>query len=118
MRTFVLIFAILVLNTAAYAKDRDWQDAEVMGVTSGTTGALAVPVGNMVYAAPTTEQIFWIKSGDIVYGLRRIYMGHPPNLTVHGHTKIAFEGHVVHIFDDDKKDRRFVIVQKIASKQP
>jgi hypothetical protein len=116
MKSLILALTFLLSGSIAVAKERNWQDAIVVAITSGTSGAMAVPVGNMVVAAPMSEQIFWIKSGNITYGLRRVYIGHPPNLTVHGHTQIAFDGRNVHILDEDGKDRRFVIVQKVADK--
>jgi hypothetical protein len=40
-----------------------------------------------------------------------------PNLTVNGHTKFAAEGRNVYIFDDDGKQWKLHIVEKIAPKE-
>jgi hypothetical protein len=77
-----------------------------------------VPVGNILVTGDVgSGRWYLVKCDGITYWLRTNYTGHSPNLTVNGHTKLAIEGRHAHILDEDNKDRKFDIVQKVADKQ-
>lgn len=112
MRTLVL--AVLCVSSFSVGKDRDWKDAIFLGMSSSQSGAAAMPVGTSVIAFPLGVRLYWFECEGIRYGLKTSYTGHWPNLTVNGHTKFALDGHNAHVFDEDNKDRKFSIVEKIA----
>ena len=115
MKRLVLLF--LALSLCAGAKDRNWKDAIFLGISSSTSGVAAMPVGTMTVGIPLGKRIYWVKSEGIVYALETNYTGRWPNLTVNGHTKIAVEGRTVRLLDEDGKDRKFSVVEKIAPKE-
>jgi hypothetical protein len=111
--------AFCLLLPCANAKDRAWQDAVFLGVQSTQTGAAAIPIGTAVVAVPLSSHHFWFKLGDLQYCLffpSRL-SGRIPNLTVNGHTKVAIEGRHMHVLDDDGKDWKLNIVEKVAPKE-
>lgn len=112
-----LLWFLVLLTTLTAAKDRLWKDAVFMGMTSDAAGAAAMPIGNVVVAVPLSGRIYWFKSGGIMYALTTNYTGRWPNLTVNGHAKMAVEGRTAHVLDEDNKDRKFSILEKIAPKE-
>lgn len=114
-RTLCLVVVVLCC-VPLFAKDRNWQDAIYLGMTSSNSGAAAMPIGTMMVAVPLSSRTYWFKSEGITYALATNYTGHWPNLTVNGHTKIAIEGRKAHVLDEDNKDRKFAIVEKFAPK--
>lgn len=113
---YVVAVLLLAASTLAIAKDRHWQDAVFLGMRSSTSGAAAMPVGAMIVAVPLGGRTYWFKSEGITYVLATDYTGHWPNLTVNGHAKLAVEGRKAHVLDEDNKDRKFSIIEKIAEK--
>ncbi len=120
MRYTVTIALALCLSLPwANAKDRTWQDAIFLGTQSTPAGAVAMPIGTAVVAVPLSSNHYWFKFNGLQYCLffpSRL-SGRTPNLTVNGHTKIAIEGRHMHILDDDGKDWKLNIIEKIAPKE-
>lgn len=109
--------ALLLASLICTAKDREWEDAVFLGISSGSRGVVAMPVGNMVYAAPVSGRTYIVKMGNITYYLATSYTGKWPNLTVNNHVKFCADGRIAHLLDEDGKDRKFSIVEKVADKQ-
>ena len=114
MRTATLIFVVLCVS-AALASNRQWKDAKVINITSENGGAVAAPIGTMIVGVPITKTFYWIQTDDITYVLgpaitRRQLL----NVTLYGKTKIALDGRSAHVLDDDGKDRKLPISQKVA----
>lgn len=114
MKRVALILAILCA-TVALANDRQWKDAKVANITSQSGGAVAAPIGTMIVGVPITKTFYWIETNDTTYVLgpaitRRQLL----NVTLYGKTKIVLDGHNAHILDDDGKDKKIPIAQKIA----
>jgi len=87
-----------------------------VGTASGTTyGTTALAV-----AAPIVVTYYSISAGDMLYVVGCIPRGtlryRCPDLTVHGKTKIAIDGKDMHILDDEGKDRKVPILEKILQK--
>jgi hypothetical protein len=126
------MFAVMVIvASAASAKNRDWMDAVVSDARTGSAGAVGMTTGTATstgatstgmattVAVPVDQTYYWIATKDIIYVVscfpRAISNGwRCPNVTVHGHTRISIDGRNAHILDDDGKDRKVPIVQKIA----
>lgn len=115
MKRIVLLFFV-GLSLVVSARDRDWKDAIFLGISTSTAGVGVMPVGTAVVAMPLSGRVYWVKSEGIVYALRTNYTGRWPNLTVNGHTKVAVERRTLHLLDEDGKDRKFSIIEKIAPK--
>jgi len=118
MKLAALIFTVLC-STFALAGNREWKDAKVVNITSENGGAVAAPVGTMVVGIPITKTFYWIQTDDITYILgpaisRRQLL----NVTLNGKTKIATDGHNAHILDDDGKDKKMRIAEKVARSRP
>jgi hypothetical protein len=119
MRGACVVLFLTSVCLPLLAKDRNWQDSVFLGVGSVNTGAAAMPIGTAVVAVPLTAQHYWLRANDLVYCLyfpSRL-SGRVPNLTVNGHTKFAAEGRNVYILDDDGKQWKLHIVEKIAPKE-
>ncbi len=114
MRKAAAIFA-LFCATLALANNRQWKDAKVVNIASDRAGAIAIPIGPAVVAAPITRIYYWIQTDDTTYVLGpAISKRQTLNVTLYGKTKIAVDGRNAHILDDDGKDRKLPIAEKIA----
>ncbi len=118
MKRYLILF--LILSPLAIAKDRNWQDSIFLGGQTDQAGAMAMPIGTMIFAAPLHRQYFWFSTPGLNYELffpSRL-SGRIPSLTVNGHTKIAVEGRHMHVLDDDGKDWKLNLVMKVAPPLP
>jgi hypothetical protein len=114
MRTAVLMVLIL-FSSVAVANTSQWKDAKVTKISSEGGGAVAVPVGAMMVGVPITKTFYWIETDDTVYVLGpAISKRQMLNVTLYGTTKIAIDGKNAHILDDEGKDRKMPIAEKIA----
>ncbi len=114
-----LAVALCVFSPSADAKDRAWQDAIFLGIQSTQAGAAAIPIGTAVVAVPLRSNHYWFQLNGLRYCLffpSRL-SGRTPDLTVNGHTKVAIKGRNMHILDDDGKDWKLNIVEKVAPKE-
>ncbi|MGB7585212.1 MAG: hypothetical protein WBM11_10230 [Terriglobales bacterium] len=117
MRRACVFLFLLALPLAA--KDREWQDSVYLGLNSTNSGAMAVPIGGAIVAAPLRSDHLWFRVNRLTYCLyfpSRL-SGRIPNLTVNGHTKIALDGRRAYIRDDDGKQWKLNIVEKIAPRE-
>jgi hypothetical protein len=117
MKRSVLLI-VLLSASVALAGPRQWKDAKVAKISSESGGAAAAPIGGMVVAVPITKTFYWIETEDTTYILgpaitKRQFL----NLTLYGKTKIAIDGTNAHILDDEGKDRKIRIAEKVA-RQP
>jgi hypothetical protein len=75
----------------------------------------------------TTAMYYWIETVDMIYVLEYAYnpavklpwpgqhsRSRTPNVTLNGKTKVAIDGHNAHILDDDGRDVKVPIYEKIA----
>jgi hypothetical protein len=130
-RQVIALLFVVVCVSVALANARQWKDAKVIriasstennGVVVGTTGTTAV--GDMT---KSTSMYYWIETEDMTYVLDYSYnpavklpwpgqhsRGRTPNLTVNGKTKISIDGRNAHILDDDGRDVKIPIFEKIA----
>jgi hypothetical protein len=114
MRTLALVLIFLAASTA-FANNREWKDAKVTNITSQSGGAVAAPIGTMIVGVPITKTFYWIETDDTTYVLGpAITKRQLLNVTLYGKTKIAVDGRNAHILDDDGKDKKIPIAQKIA----
>lgn len=117
MKHLALILVIFCA-TAVTAKPREWKDANVAAIESNTSngGVAVIPIGGILAGVPITRTtIFYrIETEDMVYILAYVDKKRPLDITLHGKTKIAIDGHDAHILDDGGKDVKLPIAQKIA----
>lgn len=114
MRTLALT-AVLLCATAALAAPSIWKDAKVANIGSQNGGKALIPVNGLLFGVPITKTYYWIETDDTTYVLgpaitRRQLL----NVTLYGRTKISVDGRNAHILDDDGKDKKMPIAQKIA----
>lgn len=119
-----IFFIALALSLSCYASDRHWQDANVLDITSMQTGtqAIALPVGNGIYAAsgPTRRSFYRLKGDQYTYVVPNYCKGSFVQawlrLTIGGTAKISPENSkTLHVIDDDGKERTVSIVQRIVN---
>ena len=116
-RTAALILAVLS-SSVALAKDLQWKDAKIIDITTERGGAAVVPIAALV-GGPITKTFYWIQTDDTVYVLGPVLTrSQLLNVTLHGPTKIAIDGHSAHILDDRGKDEKLRVVEKIARPKP
>ncbi len=113
MRNLALV---LVLSASvAFANNRQWKDAKVANITSERGGNAIAPVGGLLVGVPITKTFYWIQTDDTTYVLGpAITKRQALNVTLYGKTKIALDGRNAHILDDEGKDRKLPIAEKIA----
>jgi hypothetical protein len=121
MRNLALLLVVLFATTVT-AKDREWKEAKVAAIESSTSngGVAVIPIGGMIAGVPITRTtVFYrIETDDMIYILALVNKKRPLDVTLHGKTKIAIDGHDAHILDDGGKDVKLPIAQKIARPQP
>jgi hypothetical protein len=117
MKCTALIVAVLcsAFCTVALAKDRPWKSAKLIDITAEKGGAVVVPVAALFGSSPVTRTFYWIQTENTIYVLGPVLTrSRLLNLTLHGPTKVAIDGNSAHILDDDGKDRKIAIAEKIA----
>jgi hypothetical protein len=73
----------------------------------------------MMVGVPITKTFYWIQTDDLVCVLGPAFSKRQMlNVTLYGKTKIAIDGKKAHILDDEGKDRKMPIAQKIARRKP
>jgi hypothetical protein len=113
VRTATLILALL-LPSAALAKDLEWKDAKVIDITSERGGAAVLPIAALV-GGSLTKIFYWIQTDDTIYVLGPVLTrSQLLNVTLHGPTKIAIDGNNAHIKDDDGRDEKVRVAEKVA----
>jgi len=118
MKRAALIFFLLCSSTSL-ANTREWKDAKVLKITSESGGAAAAPIGGIMVAVPITKTWYYIATEDTVYVLGpAITKRQMLNVTLYGKTKIAIEGKNAHVLDDEGRDRKVPIAEKIARTKP
>ena len=101
-----------------------------IAIGSSDSGAAVTSVGSVWLGVKiTTDCIgYRIETDDMIYILEYCYnaiVQHPwpgqnsrkraPDVTLHGKTKIAIEGHDAHILDDSGRDVKVPIMVKVAN---
>ncbi|MGB8541977.1 MAG: PEGA domain-containing protein [Candidatus Acidiferrales bacterium] len=124
MRTTALIFVLFCVSASvASANNRQWKDAKVVDITSDNNGSVDASSGTLSVTVPITRTFYWIQTEDMTYVLGpavtpcdRLLRRCPYilDVTLYGKTKIAIDGRYAHILDDDGKDEKIPIAQKIA----
>jgi hypothetical protein len=103
------------VSVTVVAKNRNWQEAKVIKITSDRAGAAAVPVGGTIFAVPLTRVYYWVETKEVIYVLGPAFSKRQQlDVTLYGKTKIAIEGRDAHVLDDQGKDRKMHIAEKIA----
>src|SRR5947209_517542 len=108
MRILALVFVFLSASVAL-ANNRQWKDANVVSIISSSqnAGVVVAPIGTMLAGVPITTNttLYQIETDDMVYILSYTFNpmvnwhNRPPNLTVHGKTKISIDGRNAHVID-------------------
>jgi hypothetical protein len=113
VKSATLILTILC-SSLVLAKDHRWSDAKVIDITCEKGGAVVVPVAALV-GVPVSKTFYWIQTDDMIYVLGpTLTKRQLLNVTLHGPTKIAIDGNSAHILDDEGKNRKLPIVEKVA----
>ena len=129
------IIMLLSIASVSSAKQRDWKTATVAEITSadsekdiprtrmvhrpGCQGGLgcmeSLPTEHLTIQ--TSTLLIRFETPETSYIVRQIIMreGHPLNVTLNGQTKISVDGKGLHILDDEGKDVKLSIVQKISN---
>jgi hypothetical protein len=131
MKRFRCVFLFLFFIPGAIAKPREWQTASVLKLVSGgsETEAVAVPLpgGGAVGESTTTSGkhmrgVYWIKTDKFTYVIPNYVKANMVGiqwwlyLTVGGQTKISIDSaRTMHVIDDEGKDRKVHITQRIAN---
>ncbi len=115
----VAVAIILLCSNAALAKDRQWKDAKVANITSDVNGAAVLPVGTALVGIRIVRVFYWIETEDTTYVIGpAIGKRQSLDVTLYGKTKIAIDGRDAHILDDEGKDKKLPIAEKIARTPP
>jgi hypothetical protein len=110
---------LLLCSSVAVANTRQWKDAKVANITSEAGGTVAAPIAGTMVRVPITKTFYWIETDDTTYVLGpAITKSQILNVTLYGKTKIAIDGKNAHILDDEGKDRKVPIAEKIARTKP
>lgn len=107
------IALFLLLSTAAFAANRNWQEGIVYKTASSNAGAAAAPVGNIMLAVPLRRLFYYVETTDLK--IEAFFPGgRPLNVTLDKATKVAIEGDKLFIIDDSGKEKKLKITQKAA----
>jgi len=126
---FVLLFLVFV--PLVVAKPREWQTATVLKqITDGTETEVVVaplPGGGAVGQSTTTSGkhmrgVYWLKTDKFTYVIPNYAKANMVGiqwwlyLTVGGQVKISIDSvRTMHVIDDEGKDRKVHIIQRIAN---
>jgi hypothetical protein len=136
LRTKVRTIAIASIFFASVvnAGPRDWKPATVVSMDA-SDDEIVKPRSHMVkdpncqggagcyHSEPldpvhieTTILLYQFETADTIYKARHVIRknGKGLDVTLHGQTKVATDGMTLHVLDDDGKDQKLTIVEKIA----
>jgi hypothetical protein len=129
--TGIVLIAVLAANPSAVAKSPEWENAKVIKADfSGLeTEAIAVPIpgGTAVGESSTSSGkhrrgLHWLKTEKYTYLIPNYCKANMVGiqwwlyLTLGGETKISVDSaRTLHVIDDDGKDRKVHIIQRIAN---
>ena len=144
MRTRAAIFLVLLLfalPALTQNKSRDWKQATVADVTYADDEKV-IPRSHMVKRQgcqggigcydkvqdepthiPLTVVTYHFETEDMTYTVRKVFKKNcsiscggerPLNVTIHGKTQIDVEGMKIYIREDDGKEVKLDLVEKIA----
>jgi hypothetical protein len=127
---FAVLFPVL-LSPPAVAESRQWQTATVTKADFGGTDteAVAVPLpgGGAVGESSSSSGkhnrgVYWLKTDKYIYVIPNYCKANFVGiqwwlyLTVGGETKISVDSaRTMHVIDDEGKDRKVHIIQRIAN---
>jgi len=117
MRCATLIFAILCASVAL-GSDRLWKNAKVIKISSESGTGWAAPRGTWNIRGQVTKTYYWIETDDTVYVLGPSVTKEWLKVTLHSTTKIVIDGGNAHILDDEGKDKKMPIAEKVARTKP
>jgi len=131
MKRLGCVLLFLVFVPLGFAKLREWQTATVLKqITDGTeTEAVVVPLpgGGAVGESTTTSGKhmrggYWLKTDKFTYVIPNYAKANMVGiqwwlyLTVGGQAKISIDSvRTMHVIDDEGKDRKVHIIQRIAN---
>lgn len=118
MKRAALILAVLCASVVL-AKPRDWKSAIVTSAETTVVSMAAWGDTNIIHYKIETDDMIYVLDYAFNPAVKAPWPGQhsrtrAPNLTVNGKTKIAIEGRDAHVLDDDGKDVKLPIAQKIA----
>jgi hypothetical protein len=120
-----VIFGLLLFAIPAAAKDLRWEEATLAGGASSVSEAaiVTIPVGVNTVSGPLrirsmyyrfeTPTMTYIVGQLCAHGAAQSKYKCPLNVAIHAKTQIAVDGRNVHIRDDDGKDIKLSLVEKI-----
>jgi hypothetical protein len=101
MKKWVILF--LIISSAAFAKDRPWQDAYVAYSSNGVA----------------ERGFYWVRGTQHSYLINNFANGHVVQwwvrLTVGDHAKVYSDGKNLHIIDNANKERTCKILQEVTN---
>lgn len=111
------VLCILLASTSLIAKDRNWKTAELVRISSSSSGAAVAPVGTMLVGVPLTTTYYWMKTDAVTYVLvfNPMNQWKSPDLVLHGKTKIAVSGKTAYFIQDSGKEAHLPVAEKIAT---
>jgi hypothetical protein len=129
------IFALsLLLAPLTFAKSHEWETAMVVKADFGGTETEAVtaplPGGGAVGESSTSSGkhrrgVYWLKTDTYTYVIPNYCKANVVGiqwwlyLTLGGQTKISVDSsRTLHVMDDEGKDRKVHIIQRIANEKP
>jgi len=131
MKRLGCVLLFLVFVPLAFAKPLEWESASVLKLVSGGTETEAVvvplPGGGAVGESTTTSGkhmrgVYWVKTDKFTYVIPNYVKANMVGiqwwlyLTVGGQTKISIDSaRTMHVIDDEGKDRKVHIIQRIAN---
>lgn len=116
------LICVLVLVSFGFAKDRQWEEAKVVKVTTSDMGtnSFILPLGSGLYGGTRnmSQSFYWLRTEKYTYAIPIQFIGHwgypPLPLTVGGSARISVDNSKqMHIIDDDGKTRKV----RIAARQ-
>jgi hypothetical protein len=143
MKKATTFLAYLLFSTAVFAQAnaRDWKPATITEIAYSDDEKV-IPRSHMVKRQgcqggigcydkvvdepthiPLTVALYTFETKDIAYKVRKVYKKNcavacgsemPLDVTLRGQTKIAVEGMKIYILDDEGKEVKLDIVEKIA----
>ncbi|MGH9678819.1 MAG: hypothetical protein ACRD4Y_02605 [Candidatus Acidiferrales bacterium] len=123
MKNAAFVLAAILCATVASAKPREWKDAKVVSVESTVVSLAAWGDTNIIHYKIETNDMTYVLDYAFNPAVKAPWPGQhsrkrSPNLTVSGKTKIAIDGRDAYILDDEGREVKLPIAQKIARTPP
>jgi hypothetical protein len=111
MKAARLLICISILCASCLASQKNWQDATVISMSTSEGPLVTAPINGLWISGRVQWIHYIVETADLRADLA---VRKNLNITLLKPTKVAFQGQNAFLLDDDGKEKKLAVVQKVA----